>query len=1072
MRVTDLSLRHRATVFFLTAFLVIAGLSAYSTLPRESSPDISIPMVIVYTLWPGASPVDVERQVTRIVERELKGIDGLDELTSVSQESASVVTVEFVSGTDIDDALQKVRERVDRSLPDLPDDAEDPILQEINFSDFPILQVNLAGEVGPAVLKQIAEDLQDRVESVPGVLRANLVGGVEREVKVEVDPRRLQLYGLSLDDVIEAVGDENVSIPGGDMKLGGLAYAVRVPGEVEDPLDVADFVVRAEGGSPVFVRDVATVSFGIEDRTSYARIDGRDSVALAVQKRLGANIIEVTDRVKEEIEAVRPSWPAGVEATYLGDMSKDIRQMVVDLENNILSGLVLVVAVLMFVLGFRTALFVGLAIPFSMLLTFVAIQLSGTTLNMIVLFSLVLAVGMLVDNAVVVIENVYRHIQEGKPPLEAASVATREVGSAIAVSTATTVGAFFPLLFWPGIVGDFMFFLPLTVSIALVASLVVAFTINPVMAGTYLRAGATERPRNAFQQRLLGAGEGIARLYERALTFALDHRALVVGGTVALFVAVMMLYGVFGHGVEFFPETEPNQILVDVEMPPGTRLERTDAQVRDFEARLRDIPDLEVMATGAGSGSQSDFGQEGGSSNQARLTLDLWDRKDREQSSFTTMDMVRERTFGVPGVTVEVKRPEEGPPVGAPLSIEVRGDDFETLGTIAARIQEAIADVPGLVSLDSDFDVARPEIVVEVDRTEAARLGLTTRKIATTVRTAVNGTEASVYRYGDDEADVVVRLAEGSRSSIEELSRLTVVTEDGDQVPLSALATVRTDTALTSINHKDQKRVVTITGDVTSPELAEPVRQQAQARIAAMPDLMPPGYAVGYSGQSEDEEEAKAFLSKAFLYAVLVVLALMVAQFDSLAVPLIIITSVLMSMVGVLLGLMVTGLPFGIIMTGLGVISLAGIVVNNAIVLLDYGEQLRATGLPRRELLIATGTRRMRPVLLTAITTILGLIPLATGFEFDFHTFAFATGGESSQWWRGMAVAVIFGLGFATFLTLILVPVLYDLLLDLRERRERRRRRGEPAGGEAAGGEEAEGDERSDVAARGALPAS
>ncbi|HEX6203828.1 MAG TPA: efflux RND transporter permease subunit, partial [Thermoanaerobaculia bacterium] len=584
-----------------------------------------------------------------------------------------------------------------------------------------------------------------------------------------------------------------------------------------------------------------------------------------------------------------------------------------------------------------------------------------------------------------------------------------------------------------------------------------------------------ERPPSPLKRRLEWTGSAVAGLYQRSLTFALDHRALVVAGTVALFVAVMMLYGVFGHGIEFFPETEPNQILLDVEMPPGTRLEKTDAQVRDFEAALRDVPDLEVMAVGSGAGSQSDFGQEGGAGSQARLTLDLFDRKDRRQSSFATMELVRRRTAGVPGATVDVKRPEEGPPVGAPLSIEVRGDDFAALGTIAARITDAIADVPGLVSLDSDFDVARPEVIVDVDRTEAARLGLTTRTIATTVRTAVNGTEASVYRYGDDEADVVVRLAEGARNSIEELSRLMVVSEDGDQVPLSAVATVRTDTALTSINHKDQKRVVTITGDVTSPELAEPVRRQAQERIAAMGDLLPLGYTLGYSGQSEDEEEAKAFLSKAFLYAVLVVLALMVAKFDSLAVPLIIITSVVMSMIGVLLGLMVTGLPFGIIMTGLGVISLAGIVVNNAIVLLDYGEQLRVQGgLTRRELLIVTGMRRFRPVLLTAITTILGLIPLATGFEFDFHSFAFATGGESSQWWRGMAVAVIFGLGFATFLTLILVPVLYDLLLDLRERRARRKGRkgGEPVAEEETPAGEKEAAERDEVAAREALPAS
>ncbi len=1071
MRLTDLSLAHRATIFFLTAFLVVAGTSAYVTLPRESSPDISIPLIIVYTLWPGASPADVESQVTRIVEREVKGVDGLKELTSVSQESASVVTVEFLSGTDIDDALQKVRARVDRAEPDLPEDAEDPILQEINFSDFPILQVNLAGDVGPAVLKGIAEDLQDVIESVPGVLRANLVGGVEREVKVAVDPRRLSRYGLSLDDVIDAVGEENVSIPGGDLELGGLAWAVRVPGEVENPLEVADFVIEARSGSPVFIRDVAEVSFGVEDPESYARVDRAESVALAVQKRLGANIIEVADRVKAEVEAARAGWPAGVEATILGDQSKDIRTMVLDLENNILSGLVLVVLVLMFVLGFRTALFVGLSIPFSMLVTFVAIQLSGTTLNMIVLFSLVLAVGMLVDNAVVVIENVYRHVEEGKPPLEAASFATREVGAAIAVSTFTTVGAFFPLLFWPGVVGDFMYYLPLTVSIALLASLLVAFTINPVMAGSFLRrrmvpaAGRGEGPWHALRTRLGRVGGRMESRYGRSLGFALRHRLLTVGATLAAFVVVVVVFGMFSAGVEFFPETEPNQIIVDVEMPAGTRLEKTDSVVRGFEAALADVPDLRVMAAGSGAGSQSEFGGEGGgSANQGRITLDLFPRKERRESSFATMELVRRRTAGVPGAIVEVDRPAEGPPVGAPLSIEVSGDDFPTLGAISARIVAEIGDIDGLVSLRSDFEVARPELVVRVDRTAAARLGLTTRDVASTVRTAVNGTEASVHRYGDKEADVVVRLAEASRGSIEDLSQLNIVTEDGDQVPLSEVARLERAAALTSINHIDQKRVVTISGDVTSPDLAQPVRAEAARRLEALPDLLPAGYRIAFSGQSEDEAEAQAFLSKAFLYAVLIVLAMMVAKFDSLAIPLIIITSVLMSMVGVLLGLLVTGLPFGIIMTGLGVISLAGIVVNNAIVLLDYGEQLRVAGVPRGELVMQTGLRRMRPVLLTAVTTMLGLIPLATGVELDFHTLELSTGGESSQWWRGMAVAVIFGLGFATFLTLVLVPVLYDLLLELRERTARwRGRRGGGGGGEgdeaAAAEEGGRGDE-------------
>lgn len=1042
MRLTELSLQNRVTVFFLMAAALLAGVTAYRTLPREAFPDIEIPLIIVYTVYPGASPVDVEEQVTDPIERELKGVERLKELVSVSQESASVITVEFESGTDIDDALQRVRDRVDLAKPDLPDDAEDPILQEISFSDIPIIQVNLSGGVGPVVLKELAEDLEDELETLPGVLRVNLVGGLEREVKVDVDPERLRLYGLSLDDVVDCIADENVSIPGGDMDLGSQSLAVRVPGEVEDPLRVGDFVITARGGHPTFVRDVAKVRFGFKDRDSFARIDGQESVALAVQKRQGANIIDVADAVRARVEATRDRWPAGVTATILGDQSKDIRIMVRDLENNIFSGLVLVIAVLMFALKLRNALFVGVAIPFSMLLAFVAVQLSGVTLNMVVLFSLILAVGMLVDNAIVVIENIYRHMQEGSPRGRAALLATREVGSAILFSTLTTLAAFSPLFLWPGVVGDFMWYLPFTVSLALVASLLVAFTVSPTLAASFMRIA--EADRLGPQGRLKGTARGwqgrsgrlIVRAYETTLERALDHRWVVVGGTVLLFVIVVTIFGLFNHGVEFFPEIEPRQIVVDVEMPSGTRLEATDAVVRTLEERLRELPDLRVMAAGSGAGSQSEFGVGGsGSATNGRIMLDLLDRQDRRQDSFKTLETARELARGIPGAVIDVDTPEEGPPVGDPVSIEISGDDFATLGALAERIRQQLVDIPGLVSLDDDFDLARPELVVRLDRTQAARLGLTTTKVASTIRTAINGTEASTYRHGDDDIEVTVRLQEASRGSIADLRRLTVVGPDGDQVPISAIAALERSAALTAIRHKDQKRVVTVSAKVTEPRLAEPVRLEARRRVEAIPDLLPAGYSLTFAGQSEDEEEAKDFLTSAFVYGVLMVLGLMVAKFDSLALPVIIISTVVMSMIGVLIGLLVTGLPFGIIMTGLGVISLAGIVVNNAIVLLDYGEQLGRTGLSRREQVVQTGLRRLRPVLLTAITTILGLIPLSTGFEFDFRELHFSTGGESSQWWKTMGVAVIFGLAFATFLTLVVLPVLYDFLLQWRRRR-------------------------------------
>lgn len=1036
MWITEFALRKRVATLFFVIALVIAGTSAYVTLPRESAPDITIPLIIVSAIYPGASPVDMETLVTRHLERELQGVEGLKKLTSTSQESFSVVTVEFVSGTDIDAALQKVRDRVDRAKVEFPRDAEDPVLQEINFSDFPIVQVNLSGAVGPAVLKQLAEDLKDRVEGLPGVLRATLVGGLDRELRVEVDPQKLRLYGLSLQDVVDVVSNEHLSVPSGELKVGSQALSVRVPGEVTDPLEIADFVIRATAGRPVFVRDVATVGFGFADRSSHARIDGQEAVALAVQKRVGANIIDVADAVKRVVSEEGTRWPAGVQATILGDQSKDIRSMVTDLENNILTGLLLVVAVLMFALGFRNALLVGLAIPFSMMLTFLTLQLAGVTLNMIVLFSLVLAVGMLVDNAIVVIENIFRHMQEGKPAGQAASEAVREVGLAVFISTLTTVGAFFPLVFWPGVTGDFMYYLPVTISIVLMCSLVVAFTINPVMAAVFMRAPRTALPAEDDTGGEKIFGPRILAVYRRVLTWALGHRAVALAGVAALFVGVVVLFGVFNHGVEFFPETEPRQIFVDVEMSPGTRLEKTDEVTREIERRLGGLPDVNVVAAGSGAGSQSEFGGgAGGDATKARVAIDLQDLKERTQNSFLTLDEVRRRTADLPGATIDVDRPQEGPPVGLPLSIEISGHDFTQLGLIAARVRQTIADIPGLVSLDDDFDLARPEVNVRVDRVRAARLGLTTRDIGNTLRTALQGQEAATYRFGDEDADIRVRLAEGSRQRLEDLEQLTVVTESGVQVPLSAVATLERGAALPAIRHKATRRMVTVSGRVTSSELAEPVRREAKRRLEAMPDLLPPGVSLVFAGQSEEEDEAKAFLSKAFMFAFLVVLLLIVGTFDSFVTPLIIMTSVFMSMVGVLVGLVVTGQPFGIIMTGLGVISLAGIVVNNAIVLLDYGEQLWAQGLPRREVIMLTGMRRLRPVTLTAITTILGLIPLTTGIEIDFRNLAIGTGGESSQWWRGMGVAVIFGLGFATVVTLVVVPVLYDLLLQWRERR-------------------------------------
>ena len=1052
MSPVDVSLRHRATVFFLTFAVVVLGISAYVNLPREKYPDIDIPVIFVTTVYPGAAPTEVETQITNAVEREVSGVDGVKKLTSRSMESASLVSVEFVSGVDVDAALQRVRDRVELAKVDFPAEAEEPTVEEINFSQIPILQIHLSGEVGPVRLKTIAEDLQDELETISGVLRADLVGGRKREVKVDVDPERLRNYGLALQDVVDAVRDENVSIPGGDLDLGDTTWAVRVPGEVDDPLDMADFVVASPSGRPVYLRDVADVRFGFEDRTSYSRIDRRESVAVQIQKRVGANVLEVIERSKEVVESRSENWPAGVEFVYLADESEEILRQLYDLENSIASGLFLVVLVLMFALGFRNAVFVGLSIPFSMLLTFVVIQLLGVNLNMVVLFSLVLAVGMLVDNAVVVIENIYRFMQEGHGRLEAASSATREVGGAIAMSTFTTVGAFTPLLFWPGMMGDFMGYLPMTVSLALLSSLVVAFTINPTLCSVFMRVvtGHVDRlgvnspddivgdeaVREASDDDplLVRLGAVIVERYRRVLIWSLDHRLATVGAALAFAVVVLGLYAKFGNGVEFIVEEQPNQIKVDLDMPPGTRLEKTDELARILEQRLEGLTDLRLLATSVGEGSQSDdFGDAGATPHAARLVLDLVARSERSQSSFRTLEEARRLAGTFPGAEVRVDPLDDGLPTGPPVALEISGDDFEVLGDVAERVRQLLETIPGVVSVEDDFANARPELVVHVDRVGARRLGLDMTDVASTVRTAMNGTEASTYRRGDEEIDVRVRLAESSRMSVEDLERLRVVSEDGDQIPVSAVASVERSSSLPAIVHKNRKRLVTVSGQVTESNLAVPAREEALRRVADTPDLLPPGYQLTVGGQQEEEEESKLFLEQAFFYGIFLVMAILVAQFDSVLVPMIIVSSVFMSMFGVLVGLMVMDMPFSIILTGVGVISLAGIVVNNAIVLLDYAEQLRKRGLARREVLVRTGLRRLRPVLLTATTTILGLLPLTTGVEFDFHSLTISTDSESSDYWANMGVSVIFGLAFATFLTLVFVPVLYDTLWGLRE---------------------------------------
>ncbi|TRO82588.1 efflux RND transporter permease subunit [Desulfuromonas acetexigens] len=1028
MLITNAAIQRRGTVYVLMFIAVVVGIYSYLTLPRESNPDITIPYVLVVTNYEGVASEDVESLITLPIERKLKGLKEVEEIRSVSAEGSSMITIEFHPDVDIDDALQWVRDKVDQSKGDLPNDLEeDPSILEINLSEFPILMVAISGDVGETVLKGVSEELEERIEEIPGVLDVVLTGARERQVRVEFDPDRLAAYRLSFAEILAAIQRENVNIPGGSIDLGEGKYLLRIPGEFTDPNQIDNLVMVTRDGRPIYYKDVATVDFTFEDRLSHARLGGMESISLAVKKRTGENIIAVADQVFALLEGARDLVPEGISLEVTLNQSKDIRRMVSELENNILTGLILVVAVLFFFLGLRNSLFVAIAIPFSMLLSFIVIQALDMTLNMVVLFSLILALGMLVDNAIVIVENVYRHMQEGNGRIKAARIAASEVGWPVISSTLTTLCAFLPMIFWPGIMGEFMKFLPITLIITLSASLFVALVINPVLCAGFMRL----RPKELHPQedRTL-----IVRLYRKTLEIALDHSLLVALAAFGLLIGVSALYGKFGHGLEFLPDTEPNRAFVEIKAPEGTRLDSTDALVRQVEKLALAEADIRFVTGEAGVAPSGEAGAEsGGQSHMGKVSMEFVERIDRRESSDAVLERLRRALADFAGAEIKVEKEQHGPPTGPPINIEISGENIETLDALVAQARKLIAEVPGLVDLKDDFARAKPEIQILVDREKASLLNLSTSEISNMVKAAVSGSKLGNYRYGQDQYDIVVRLPEDRRQRLVDIENLLIPTPGGDPVPISTVATIRLAAGFGAIRHLDQKRVVTISANTLGRNSNE-VLKEVQAHLVEL--KLPGGYQLAFSGEQEEQQKAIDFLGKAFLAALFLISLVLVTQFNSLSQTLIVMTSVILSLTGVLIGLLVTVTPFGVIMTGIGVISLAGVVVNNAIVLIDYINQLRAQGMPLREALIRAGTVRFRPVMLTAVTTILGLLPMAVGISFDFRSLSWEIGGESAEWWGPMAVAVIFGLTFATLLTLVVVPVLYRLMARWMEKTE------------------------------------
>lgn len=1108
---SSFSVDNSTSVIILTLIITVLGLGAYRTMPKESFPEIVIPTVYVGTPYPGNSPVDMENLITRPIEKQLKSLNNVKDIKSTSVQDFSSIVIEFTPGVELAKAIQDVKDAVDKSKSELPTDLnQEPNVLEVNTSDFPIMNVNISGPYSEQELKRYGEYLEDAIEKLPEISKADLAGTIEREIQINVDPYKMEAVGVSFNDISGAIQTENMTVSGGSIKSGDFERTLRVDGEFTNPEDLLNIIVKTDQQKIVYLRDVAQIKDTFKDRTSYARSKNLPVITINVTKRSGENLLDAADKIKEIIETTKANrFPENLEISITNDQSKQTRIQVSDLENSIIFGIILVVLVLMFFMGFRNALFVGSAIPLSMFISFLVLDSFGITLNLMVLFSLILALGMLVDNGIVVVENIYRMMQDGKPAVQAAKEGVGEVAWPIITSTLTTLAAFLPLAFWDDLVGEFMKYLPITLIIVLSASLFVALVINPVMTAMFMKIEdmTQDKPRKAslraagffalvglisylvgwntigslavvtaililvyvfYLRKAVGWFQAVFLVklengYESLLTFALKGKNPMkfLIGTFLLLIFSIVLLGIRVPKVLFFPDNQPQLVNVFVEFPIGTSIEATNAFVDKMEdemiAKLKPyggILESVITQVGEGTGDPTQGPSIQSTPHKAKITIGFVDYIDRQGiDTNEAMEVIRELAKVYPGVLITVDKQQNGPPVGNPVNIEFVGEDYEQLIAFVDETKAYLESnsIPGLEELKTDLSLGSPEVVVRIDREKARRFGLSTSGIAMELRTSLFGLEVSKYKEGEEDYPIFLRLDENSRYDINTLVNKKIGFRDkfGDkrEVPISAVADIQYGSTYGSVKRKDSEKVVSMFSNVLDGYNPTEINGQIKDLMGAY--SVPEGITVKYTGEQEEQAKSQAFLLRALGIAISLIFLIIVAQFNSVISPFIIMTSVLFSTIGVFLGLVIFNMDFVVIMTGIGIISLAGVVVNNAIVLIDYTDLVRSR--KREELgiqkgsylalpdllvsIVEAGKTRLRPVLLTAITTVLGLIPLAIGMNINFATLLsdfdpqFYVGGDNAAFWGPMAWTVIFGLTFATIITLVLVPVMY-LLTD------------------------------------------
>ncbi|MEM7105080.1 MAG: efflux RND transporter permease subunit [Bacteroidota bacterium] len=1112
--ITSLAVDNAISVLLLTAMVVVFGRIAYVSMPKEQYPEVVIPTILINTPYPGNSAKDIENLVTRPIEKELKTISGIDDITSTSMQDFSSIIAEFSTDITVEQAFREIKDAVDKAKQELPNDLPaEPDIKDINLADFPIVSINLSGNFSVDELREYAEYLQDEVEELPEISEGEIKGALEREVKIDLDLPAMQSSRITFYQVEQAIQEENITLSGGEITTNDFKRAIRVVGEFKNIESIRNIIVKSENQNPIYLRDIAEVTFGYEDRTSYARSDGYPVVSVDVIKRSGYNLLEAASKIETIVDNARAEiFPENLKVTLFNDQSVYTRTQVADLENSIISGVILVVLVLLFFLGFRNSLFVGIAIPLSMLTGILFLSLTSVTMNVVVLFSLILALGLLVDNAIVVVENIYRYRQEGYTGKDASKSGTGEVALPIIASTATTLAAFLPLAFWPGIMGSFMKYMPITLIIVLTSSLFVALVINPVLTSLLMKvenpdaeASKAKSNRNVIIALSVMIGIGIfghiagvmwlrnamliltlgtfvvyflfgpASRYFQAVLLPILERAydgfirvvlhgpmplITFIGTFGLLFLAFFLFSVSSPKVEYFPAPDPAYINVFVEMPIGTDISVTNELVKEVEEQVNEvvkpishIVDAVLTQIGEGTSDPNAPPEPGLTPHKARITVSFLPSTERgDISTYDVMEDIRKAVKGYPGVVIAVDKNADGPATGKPINLELTGEDINVLSELSGEVIDYLnqQNVPGIEELKPDVKLGKPELIVEIDREAARRYGMATRTIASTLRTALYGSEASKYKLGEDEYPIQVRLHPKYRNDVNSLLSQKILfrsesTGDLMEIPISAVADVEYTSTYTSVKRKNLDKVITVYSNVLQGYNANEIISDL---TTAMEDYeLPTGYRWEFTGEQQEQAKDMEFLNRAFSIAIFTIFFILVAQFNSIVAPFIIILSVFFSLIGVLFGYVITGMDFIVIMTGVGIISLAGVVVNNAIVLIDYinltrNRKRKELGLVEgqelpdehiKESIVIGGKIRLRPVLLTAITTILGLIPLAIGFNFNFQTFItelnprIFIGGDNVAFWGTMAWTVIYGLAFATFLTLVVVPVMYWL---------------------------------------------